>query len=72
MDVGPSRWTMKKCHLWWSDFMVHGVNRPLGVSIWVRGGMPIGAWLLSCFLLFKTRYVRYFMATRCMCFMSFF
>jgi hypothetical protein len=28
MEVGPSSQTMEKCHLSWSDFMVHGVNRP--------------------------------------------
>ena len=32
MEVGPASRTMKKCHLPWSDFMVHGVNRPVAVS----------------------------------------
>ena len=35
------------------------------------GGMSIGAWLFLSFLLFRTRYVRYFMAIWCMFFMSF-
>jgi hypothetical protein len=34
MDHGS--WTMKKGHLPWSDFMVHGVNRPQGM--WVSFG----------------------------------
>ena len=29
MEVGPSSRTMEKCHLPWSDFMIHGVNMPL-------------------------------------------
>jgi hypothetical protein len=29
MEVGPSNWTMEKGHVPWSDFKVHGVNRPL-------------------------------------------
>ena len=34
----------------------------LGVGVWVHGGKPNGALLLLNFLLFRTRYVRYFMA----------
>ena len=28
MKVGPSSRTMEKCHLPWSNVMVHGVNQP--------------------------------------------
>jgi hypothetical protein len=31
-------------------------------------GISIGVWLLSSFLLFRTRYVRYFMVIWCKCF----
>ena len=47
-----------KCRLWVFD--------ELGVDVWVHGGRSTGAWLLSTFILFQTRYVRYFMAIYCM------
>ena len=38
MKIKPWNHTMKEGHLSWSDFMVHGVNRPsdstLGASVW--------------------------------------
>ena len=43
----------------------------LGVGIWVHGGMSTGVQLWLSFLIFRTRYVRYFMDIRCKCFKSF-
>jgi hypothetical protein len=49
------------------------VNRPLDIGVcWVHGDKSIEAWLLLSFLLFRTRYVRYFIVIWYMCFMSFF
>ena len=42
------------------------------MDVWFRGGMSTRVWLLSSFLLFRTSYVKYFMAISGICFMSFF
>lgn len=41
------------------------------MGVWVHGGRSTRAWLLSSFLLFRSRYVRYFMIISCMCFKCF-